>query len=85
MDEQLELEADIQQEMAASGDFVEGVMAFVQKRGAGSRAPDAGAAARARARHRAPGLNRIPARLAPEARLTFRRARSRGSAAAASR
>jgi 2-(1,2-epoxy-1,2-dihydrophenyl)acetyl-CoA isomerase len=32
MDEQLELEADIQQEMAASGDFVEGVLAFVQKR-----------------------------------------------------
>ncbi len=32
MDEQLELEADIQQEMAASGDFVEGVMAFVEKR-----------------------------------------------------
>jgi 2-(1,2-epoxy-1,2-dihydrophenyl)acetyl-CoA isomerase len=32
MDAQLELEADIQQEMAASGDFVEGVMAFVQKR-----------------------------------------------------
>jgi 2-(1,2-epoxy-1,2-dihydrophenyl)acetyl-CoA isomerase len=32
MEEQLELEADIQQEMAGSGDFVEGVMAFVQKR-----------------------------------------------------
>jgi 2-(1,2-epoxy-1,2-dihydrophenyl)acetyl-CoA isomerase len=32
MDEQLELEADIQQEMAASGDFAEGVTAFVQKR-----------------------------------------------------
>jgi 2-(1,2-epoxy-1,2-dihydrophenyl)acetyl-CoA isomerase len=32
MDEQLELEADIQQEMAGSGDFVEGVMAFTQKR-----------------------------------------------------
>jgi 2-(1,2-epoxy-1,2-dihydrophenyl)acetyl-CoA isomerase len=32
MDDQLELEADIQQEMAASGDFVEGVMAFVEKR-----------------------------------------------------
>lgn len=32
MDEQLELEADIQQEMAESGDFVEGVTAFVQKR-----------------------------------------------------
>jgi 2-(1,2-epoxy-1,2-dihydrophenyl)acetyl-CoA isomerase len=32
MDEQLELEADIQQEMAASGDFVEGVTAFVEKR-----------------------------------------------------
>ncbi|MDX6669270.1 MAG: 2-(1,2-epoxy,2-dihydrophenyl)acetyl-CoA isomerase, partial [Solirubrobacteraceae bacterium] len=34
MDEQLELEADIQQEMAASGDFAEGVLAFVQKRDA---------------------------------------------------
>lgn len=34
MDEQLELEARIQQEMAGSDDFVEGVMAFVQKRGA---------------------------------------------------
>ena len=34
MQEQLGLEADIQQEMAASGDFVEGVMAFVQKRSA---------------------------------------------------
>jgi 2-(1,2-epoxy-1,2-dihydrophenyl)acetyl-CoA isomerase len=32
MDEQLELEADIQQEMAASGDFAEGVAAFVEKR-----------------------------------------------------
>ena len=32
MEGQLELEADIQQEMAASGDFVEGVMAFAQKR-----------------------------------------------------
>jgi 2-(1,2-epoxy-1,2-dihydrophenyl)acetyl-CoA isomerase len=32
MEEQLELEADIQQEMAASGDFVEGVTAFIQKR-----------------------------------------------------
>jgi 2-(1,2-epoxy-1,2-dihydrophenyl)acetyl-CoA isomerase len=32
MDEQLDLEADIQQEMAGSGDFVEGVTAFVQKR-----------------------------------------------------
>jgi 2-(1,2-epoxy-1,2-dihydrophenyl)acetyl-CoA isomerase len=33
-DRQLDLEADIQQEMAASGDFVEGVMAFVEKRAA---------------------------------------------------
>jgi 2-(1,2-epoxy-1,2-dihydrophenyl)acetyl-CoA isomerase len=32
MDTQLDLEADIQQEMAASGDFVEGVTAFVEKR-----------------------------------------------------
>ena len=34
MDEQLELEADVQQEMAASRDFVEGVMAFAEKRDA---------------------------------------------------
>jgi 2-(1,2-epoxy-1,2-dihydrophenyl)acetyl-CoA isomerase len=34
MDEQLELEADVQQEMAGSDDFVEGVMAFVNKRAA---------------------------------------------------
>jgi 2-(1,2-epoxy-1,2-dihydrophenyl)acetyl-CoA isomerase len=34
MDDQLTLEADIQQEMAASGDFQEGVLAFLQKRGA---------------------------------------------------
>ena len=34
MDGQLEFEAGIQQEMAGSGDFVEGVMAFVQKRSA---------------------------------------------------
>lgn len=33
MDDQLELEAQIQQEMAASGDFQEGVLAFLQKRG----------------------------------------------------
>lgn len=32
LDEQLELEARIQQEMAASADFREGVMAFVEKR-----------------------------------------------------
>jgi 2-(1,2-epoxy-1,2-dihydrophenyl)acetyl-CoA isomerase len=32
IDEQLELEAKIQQEMAGSDDFVEGAMAFVQKR-----------------------------------------------------
>jgi 2-(1,2-epoxy-1,2-dihydrophenyl)acetyl-CoA isomerase len=32
MEEQLELEATIQQEMAGSDDFVEGAMAFVQKR-----------------------------------------------------
>jgi 2-(1,2-epoxy-1,2-dihydrophenyl)acetyl-CoA isomerase len=32
MDSQLELEAQIQQEMAGSGDFIEGVTAFVQKR-----------------------------------------------------
>jgi 2-(1,2-epoxy-1,2-dihydrophenyl)acetyl-CoA isomerase len=31
-DRQLDLEADIQQEMAGSGDFLEGVMAFVEKR-----------------------------------------------------
>jgi 2-(1,2-epoxy-1,2-dihydrophenyl)acetyl-CoA isomerase len=34
MDDQLALEADIQQEMAGSDDFVEGVMAFVEKRDA---------------------------------------------------
>ena len=34
LDEQLELEAAIQQEMAATGDFVEGVSAFAQKRDA---------------------------------------------------
>jgi len=32
MDDQLEFEARIQQEMAASGDFAEGVAAFTQKR-----------------------------------------------------
>lgn len=32
MREQLELEAQVQQEMAATGDFAEGAMAFVQKR-----------------------------------------------------
>ena len=32
MDDQLEFEARIQQEMASSGDFTEGVMAFLQKR-----------------------------------------------------
>lgn len=32
MEEQLELEAQLQQEMAGSEDFVEGVMAFMQKR-----------------------------------------------------
>ncbi len=32
MDEQLELEATIQQEQAATGDFAEGAMAFVEKR-----------------------------------------------------
>jgi 2-(1,2-epoxy-1,2-dihydrophenyl)acetyl-CoA isomerase len=34
LDEQLALEAAIQQEMAGTADFVEGVMAFAQKRGA---------------------------------------------------
>jgi 2-(1,2-epoxy-1,2-dihydrophenyl)acetyl-CoA isomerase len=37
MEEQLELEADIQQEMAGSPDFYEGVAAFVQKRAAAFR------------------------------------------------
>jgi 2-(1,2-epoxy-1,2-dihydrophenyl)acetyl-CoA isomerase len=32
MDEQLELEADVQQESAESGDFLEGVQAFLEKR-----------------------------------------------------
>jgi 2-(1,2-epoxy-1,2-dihydrophenyl)acetyl-CoA isomerase len=34
MEEQLDVEADIQQEMAASGDFTEGVAAFIEKRAA---------------------------------------------------
>jgi 2-(1,2-epoxy-1,2-dihydrophenyl)acetyl-CoA isomerase len=34
MDDQLELEAQIQRDMAASDDFLEGVMAFVEKRAA---------------------------------------------------
>jgi len=34
MAEQLELEARIQQEMAGSEDFLEGAMAFVEKRAA---------------------------------------------------
>jgi 2-(1,2-epoxy-1,2-dihydrophenyl)acetyl-CoA isomerase len=34
MEDQLELEASIQREMAASDDFLEGVMSFLQKRGA---------------------------------------------------
>jgi 2-(1,2-epoxy-1,2-dihydrophenyl)acetyl-CoA isomerase len=34
MDEQLDFEADIQQEMVASGDFAEGVAAFIEKRAA---------------------------------------------------
>jgi 2-(1,2-epoxy-1,2-dihydrophenyl)acetyl-CoA isomerase len=34
MEDQLALEADVQQELAASDDFREGVMAFVEKRGA---------------------------------------------------
>jgi enoyl-CoA hydratase/carnithine racemase len=32
MDEQLELEAQIQREMSGSDDFLEGAMAFAQKR-----------------------------------------------------
>ena len=32
MDEQLELEAQIQREMSGSEDFLEGAMAFIQKR-----------------------------------------------------
>ncbi len=38
MDEQLELEATIQQEMAASGDFLEGVQAFLGSARRSSRA-----------------------------------------------
>jgi 2-(1,2-epoxy-1,2-dihydrophenyl)acetyl-CoA isomerase len=34
MEDQLELEAELQREMAASDDFIEGVLAFAQKRGA---------------------------------------------------
>src|SRR5947209_2260067 len=37
MAQQLELEADIQQEMAAMGDFAEGMTAFIQKRAAAFR------------------------------------------------
>jgi 2-(1,2-epoxy-1,2-dihydrophenyl)acetyl-CoA isomerase len=37
MEEQLGFEADIQAEMAASGDFAEGVAAFVEKRSAAFR------------------------------------------------
>ena len=34
MDEQLALEAAVQQEMAGSGDFAEGVAAFLERRAA---------------------------------------------------
>ena len=37
MEEQLDVEKGIQQEMAASGDFMEGVTAFLQKRPAAFR------------------------------------------------
>jgi 2-(1,2-epoxy-1,2-dihydrophenyl)acetyl-CoA isomerase len=37
MEEQLEFEANVQAEMAATGDFAEGVAAFVEKRAAGFR------------------------------------------------
>ena len=40
MEQQLELEARIQQEMAASGDFMEGVQAFLGKRPPSSRGRD---------------------------------------------
>ena len=77
MDEQLELEADIQQEMAASGDFVEGVTAFV--------AEARSAALRGRREHAPPtavvrrAVNRIPAALArrpPSAAVASPRARA---------
>ena len=42
MEEQLELEEGVQQEMAASGDFLEGVTAFLQKRPAAFDGPVSG-------------------------------------------
>ena len=46
MDEQLELEARIQQEMAGSEDFLEGALAFVEKRPARFSGSVSGAEAR---------------------------------------
>ena len=65
MDEQLELEARIQQEMAGSDDFLEGAMAFVQKRPARFSAAASRRAASWQTSSSAsrPRLNRIPAAL----------------------
>ena len=71
MAEQLELEAQIQREMAGSDDFLEGAMAFVEKR----PARFSGARATRGKRHQARpvrALNRIPARLGPPAPLNAR-------------
>ena len=72
MDEQLELEAQIQQEMAGSEDFLEGALAFVREApGAllGQRSADSWQTSSSASR---PGLNRIPAALGHLAPLNAR-------------
>ena len=67
MDEQLELEAQIQQEMAGSADFLEGAMAFVEKRPAAFHRTEPARAFepswQTSSSASRPGLNRIPAAL----------------------